>query len=227
MITLFAIQVGLARLWQSYGVEPAAVIGHSMGEVAAAVVAGALSLRDGVTVITCRARLPAGTAGDGAMAVLGLDPLRQRLGGIRPATSRIVFYTTALGDPRQAPAFDADYWAANLRNPVRLSEAVRAAAADGHRAFVEISAHPLLTHALTETVEDALVLSTLRGAPEGEEPADDTVTFHTRLAALKLTGLPVQLPGGGGVRDLPLPPWRHDHHWTRTRPSTRAGDAVR
>ena len=46
--TLFAIQVGVAALWQSWGIEPAAVVGHSMGEVAAAYVAGALSLVGGM-----------------------------------------------------------------------------------------------------------------------------------------------------------------------------------
>ena len=45
--TLFTMQVALAATMKSYGVRPGAVIGHSMGEVAAAVVAGALSLEDG------------------------------------------------------------------------------------------------------------------------------------------------------------------------------------
>ncbi|GGM45994.1 phthiocerol/phenolphthiocerol synthesis polyketide synthase type I PpsC [Longimycelium tulufanense] len=69
---LFGLQVALARLWQSYGVMPAGVIGHSMGEVAAAVVAGALSAEDGVTVIARRSRLLRSIAGGGAMAVLEL-----------------------------------------------------------------------------------------------------------------------------------------------------------
>ena len=45
-----AVMVALAELWRSYGVEPDAVVGHSQGEIAAAVVAGALSLRDGARV---------------------------------------------------------------------------------------------------------------------------------------------------------------------------------
>src|SRR5205823_3602844 len=47
---LFAVQVGLAALWQSWGIEPAAVVGHSLGEAAAAYVAGVLSLSDAVNV---------------------------------------------------------------------------------------------------------------------------------------------------------------------------------
>ncbi|MFP2906884.1 type I polyketide synthase [Pyxidicoccus sp. 3LFB2] len=54
---LFAIQVSLAALWRSWGLEPDAVVGHSMGEVAAAHVAGALSLEDAAAVITTRSQL--------------------------------------------------------------------------------------------------------------------------------------------------------------------------
>ncbi|MFF9803662.1 acyltransferase domain-containing protein [Streptomyces coeruleorubidus] len=69
---LFGVQLALAELWRSYGVEPAAVIGHSMGEVAAAVCAGALDVADGARVIAVRARLLSGLSG-GAMAVVDLD----------------------------------------------------------------------------------------------------------------------------------------------------------
>ncbi|OBK34768.1 polyketide synthase [Mycobacterium sp. 1245111.1] len=74
--TLFAMQVALADTMKSYGVTPGAVVGHSMGEVAAAVVAGALSLEDGVRVICRRSRLLSRLAGSGAMASVDL-PARQ------------------------------------------------------------------------------------------------------------------------------------------------------
>ncbi len=76
--TVFAVQVALAATMTSYGVVPGAVIGHSMGEVAAAVVAGALSLDDGVKVICRRSRLMATIAGSGAMASVEL-PAQQVL----------------------------------------------------------------------------------------------------------------------------------------------------
>ena len=72
-VCLFAVQVGLARLWQSYGVEPFAVIGHSMGEVAAAAVAGKLTLSEAVRVIYERSRLLQEVAGSGAMAAVELS----------------------------------------------------------------------------------------------------------------------------------------------------------
>ncbi|WP_246183068.1 sulfolipid-1 biosynthesis phthioceranic/hydroxyphthioceranic acid synthase [Mycolicibacterium grossiae] len=76
--TVFAVQVALAATLRSYGVTPGAVIGHSMGEAAAAVVAGALSLADGVKVISRRSRLMATVSGSGAMASVEL-PAQQVL----------------------------------------------------------------------------------------------------------------------------------------------------
>jgi len=76
--TIFAMQVALAATMKSYGVVPGAVIGHSLGEVAAAVVAGALSLEDGVRVICRRAGLCLRLAGGGAMASVEL-PAQQVL----------------------------------------------------------------------------------------------------------------------------------------------------
>ncbi|EYF00132.1 type I polyketide synthase [Chondromyces apiculatus] len=74
--TLFAMQVSLAALWQSFGVTPDAVVGHSMGEVAAACVAGALSLDDAAHVICRRSHLLARSRGRGAMAVVELPAAR-------------------------------------------------------------------------------------------------------------------------------------------------------
>ncbi|UXA15914.1 type I polyketide synthase [Mycobacterium sp. SMC-4] len=70
---LVGIQLALTELWRSYEVQPDAVIGHSMGEVTAAVVSGALSLADGLTVIATRSRLMSRLAGQGAMALIELD----------------------------------------------------------------------------------------------------------------------------------------------------------
>lgn len=70
---LVGMQLALTELWRSYGVIPDAVIGHSMGEVSAAVVAGALTPEQGLRVITTRSRLMARLSGQGAMALLELD----------------------------------------------------------------------------------------------------------------------------------------------------------
>ena len=70
---LFAIGIALAALWRSWGVEPAAVVGHSMGEIAAAHVCGALSLDDAVRIICQRSRLLREVSGQGAMALVELS----------------------------------------------------------------------------------------------------------------------------------------------------------
>jgi acyl transferase domain-containing protein/NADPH:quinone reductase-like Zn-dependent oxidoreductase/SAM-dependent methyltransferase/acyl carrier protein len=71
---IFAMQVALAELWKSWGVQPAALIGHSVGEVAAACVAGVLSLEEAARVIVMRARFMDGCARDeGTMLAIGLD----------------------------------------------------------------------------------------------------------------------------------------------------------
>lgn len=69
---LFAISVSLAALWRSWGIIPDAVMGHSMGEVAAACIAGALSLEDASTVICRRSRLMKSIRGSGAMLTVDL-----------------------------------------------------------------------------------------------------------------------------------------------------------
>ncbi|MEO3823189.1 SDR family NAD(P)-dependent oxidoreductase [Actinomadura sp. B10D3] len=300
MPVLFAIQIGLARMWRAYGVTPGAVVGHSMGEVAAAVVAGALTPEDGVRVICRRSRLLTRLVGGGAMAVLGasagevarladglpevyaavhsspkqtvvtgdagrvaeivrraeaegrlarmvqaegaghspqVDPLlpdlRERLAEVgaergTPFADGVRFYTTALDDPRAYFGSDAalgvDHWAANLRNAVRLTDAVAAAAEDGFRTFVEINAHPILAHAVGETLDGtgALVAHTLKRARKGQE-TDDTLTFHAQLATLAAHGHTVAGPADGRVADVPQSPWRHERHWVDLPARTAGG----
>ncbi len=71
---LFSIQVALADMWMGYGVPVDGVLGHSMGEVAAAHIAGSLSLEDSVKIICTRSKLLKLMRGMGCMAVVELDP---------------------------------------------------------------------------------------------------------------------------------------------------------
>ncbi|ASQ92880.1 type I polyketide synthase [Streptomyces sp. 11-1-2] len=281
---LFALQTALAATWRAHGVQPAGVIGHSMGEVAAAVVAGALSPADGAKVICRRSALLTRVAGNGTMATVDLgadevqaeldtggaaaavtvavmaapgstvvagdtahverlvagwqarsvpaaliavdvashspqvDPLladlRTALADLTPRRPDVPFYTTVLDDPHTPPAFDAEYWCANLRHPVRFSAAVAAAAADRHLVYVEISPHPVITHpvlrGLAGLVEDPVVLPTLRR--DEDEPA----TFRTQLAALHCAGVPVDwsvLYADAALADVPPITFDRTRHW--------------
>lgn len=286
---IFGLQVALARLWQHYGVQPAAVIGHSLGEIAAAVVAGAISLADGARIVVCRSRLLATTAGRGAMAALELTPdeitelvrgndnvdigvynsphqtvvcgvladvhalvaqvearglsaklIRSTVAGHCPLVDEpaallgkvcpdvsaklpsVPIYPTAVTDPTAPVVFNTDYWVQNVRRPVRFAQAVTAALNDGYTTFVEISPHPVLRVAITETAAahhvPASVLETLRRCD------DESSQFHTSLGALVAAGHTMpSVPGR--LIDLPATPWRHAEHWIAPLPRTApAGD---
>ncbi|WP_308124997.1 type I polyketide synthase, partial [Streptomyces sp. NEAU-YJ-81] len=78
---LWAVMVSLAELWRSYGVEPVAVVGHSQGEIAAACVAGALSLEDAARVVALRSKALRALSGRGGMVSVSLPvgEVRERL----------------------------------------------------------------------------------------------------------------------------------------------------
>ena len=106
---LVGVQLALTALWRSYGVAPDAVIGHSMGEVSAAVVAGALSAAEGLRVIATRSRMMARLAGQGAMALLELDAAAaEALIADYPEVSLAVYasprQTVIAGPPEQVDA---------------------------------------------------------------------------------------------------------------------------
>ncbi|MEV6810351.1 SDR family NAD(P)-dependent oxidoreductase, partial [Streptomyces sp. NPDC051129] len=73
---LFAVMIALAELWRAHGVEPDAVVGHSQGEIAAAYVAGALSLEDAAKVVALRSKALVALADQGGMVSVGLGPER-------------------------------------------------------------------------------------------------------------------------------------------------------
>ncbi|MFI2827023.1 SDR family NAD(P)-dependent oxidoreductase [Streptomyces sp. NPDC018585] len=109
---LFAVMVSLARLWRACGVEPDAVVGHSQGEIAAACVAGALSLADAARVVALRARALAELAGDGAMTSVSLpeERVRELIAG-RPERISVAAVNSpasvvVAGDPEALTAFE-------------------------------------------------------------------------------------------------------------------------
>ncbi|WP_456293514.1 SDR family NAD(P)-dependent oxidoreductase, partial [Streptomyces olivaceus] len=293
---LWAVMVSLARVWEWFGVRPAAVVGHSQGEIAAAVVAGALSLEDGARVVALRSRaIAAELAGHGGMASVaasekdvrrlldgikdpvtvaaangpattvvsgtpeGLDALRARcerdgvryrripvdyashsgqvdaltdriladLAPVRAARARVPFFSTVTGDWLGDEVPDAAYWVRNLRRPVRFEEAVRALAATDAGAFVECSAHPVLTAAVHETLEaaghEAAVTGTLRRDDGGAR------RLFASLGEAFAHGVPVDwarafAAAGTGHVDLPTYAFQRERYWWD--PDTLRGPAA-
>jgi acyl transferase domain-containing protein len=239
---LFAVMVALAELWQACGVHPDAVVGHSQGEIAAACVAGVLSLADGAQIVTTRSRALRSLAGRGGMVSVacGIEPIRElvdRLGGrcsvaavngptsvvlsgesdaleellvaceeqgirckripvdyaahspqveelrgelldgcagIVPGSGTVALYSALSGELLDGASLEGDYWYRNLRETVSFQDATRALLGEGHRTFIELSPHPVLTLGIEETVEsesvsEVGVLGSLRRGEGGPE----------------------------------------------------------
>ncbi|MEV4738945.1 SDR family NAD(P)-dependent oxidoreductase [Streptomyces sp. NPDC049555] len=154
--TLFAVMVALAEVWRALGVRPAAVAGHSQGEIAAACVAGALTLDDAARVVALRSKALTAIAGRGGMMSLALpaDEARARLqdwdGRLSLAAVNGAASVVVAGDD------DA------------LDELLAACEADGVRARrvdVDYASHSAHVEAVREEVLDALAPVSPR-APE-------------------------------------------------------------
>ncbi|MET7867548.1 type I polyketide synthase [Micromonospora taraxaci] len=276
---LWAVHVSLAEVWRSKGVVPDAVIGHSQGEIAAACVAGVLSLGDAAKVVALRSQALLAIAGSGGMVSVNagldvvtplltdgvsvavvngptsvvvagadLDPflaaaeaagvrarrvkvdyashcalvepveaeLARLLDGVQPQSGSVPVFSTV----EDGGVMDAGYWYHNLRQPVRLDLAVQAAYTAGYRIFVEVSAHPVLTGAIADSV-DAPAVGTLRRGEGG------TGQIVRALAEAWVQGGPVDwttvIPAAPTV-ELPTYPFQRQRFWPR--PGTRAhGDA--
>ncbi|CAL9624442.1 3-ketoacyl-CoA thiolase [Streptomyces sp. enrichment culture] len=280
---LWAVMVSLAAVWRACGVEPAAVVGHSQGEIAAAVVAGGLSLRDGARVVALRsAVIGAALAGRGGMAsvVLSADGVRERLAGwegrlslaavngpsacvvcghvealeefvgvlegegvrvrriavdyashsvfveeveeelgevlagVCGRSGEVPFYSTVTGGVCDTAGLDAGYWYRNLRQTVRFEETVRELAGRGFDAFVEVSAHPVLTVGVQETLEAVGVRGVVCGSLRRGEGGPGRLLAS--LGEAWVAGVAVdwsRLVPAGRVVELPTYAFQHQRYW--------------
>ncbi|WP_171166651.1 type I polyketide synthase [Streptomyces sp. I05A-00742] len=282
---LWAVMVSLAGLWRSLGVEPVAVVGHSQGEIAAACVAGGLSLEDGARVVALRSRVIREVlAGDGGMVAVSLgaeatgelvaayggrvsvaavngplstvvsgepdaldallahceergtrarripvdyashsaqvERIRDRiladLADVRPRTGTVPFHSTVTGEVLDTARLDAEYWYTNLRHTVRFAPVVRDLAARGRHAFVECSAHPVLTVGIEETAEEAGRPAVVTGSLRRDEGGPRR--FLTSVAEAYTRGLPVDWAAvfperSRRITDLPAHPFRGERFW--------------
>lgn len=148
---LFAVMVSIAAQWRAMGIHPDAVLGQSLGEVAAAYVAGALSLRDAARVMTL-----CGNTREIATEVGSVDVdmlrqgLRKSLSGIRLRCGDIPFISSVTGAGLDTSILDAEYWFANLRQACLFNEAIRWSSEQGHRTFIECSPRPVLIAGIQE-----------------------------------------------------------------------------
>ncbi|MFC4376056.1 beta-ketoacyl synthase N-terminal-like domain-containing protein [Nocardia halotolerans] len=145
---LFAMMVSLAAVWRSYGVEPDVVVGHSRGEIAAAHIAGGLSLADAAAVVAVGSTAGAREARPGAM--ITVFEVVSRAG-------QTTFCSSVTGSLLDNVDLDARHWNQNLRRTVRFESAISGLVESGVETFVEISPHPVLVAAIADVVNAAPV----------------------------------------------------------------------
>jgi acyl transferase domain-containing protein/acyl carrier protein len=295
---LWAVMVSLAAVWQAAGVSPDAVIGHSQGEIAAACVAGILSLQDGARVVAMRSRALTGLGAEGGMlsvvmpvaavrellepwgdrlsvaavnspaaTVVSGEPqaldelgaelsrrkvmrwlvpqtdfvahssrvepveavLAQELASIRPVAGTAGFFSTVYGRWMDGPELDAGYWYANVRETVQFQNAVQDLAQAGHRTFIEVSPQPVLTTAITETVQDAgMPTPVVTGTVQREDAGARRLLAS--LAAVHVHGVAVDwaaVLGGGRRVELPTYAFQRRRYWLEAASAPGTGSAGR
>lgn len=165
---LFGVTVSLAAQWRAMGIHPDAVIGQRLGEVAAAYVAGGLSLRDAARVVTLCSNV-IGPAPDNDC--VDVDTLRQRLrtslSRMRPRSADIPFISSVTGAGLDTAILDADYWLANMGQAPLFNEAVRWSCTRGYRTFLECSPHPALIAGIEQFLGERAVSTVIAAGPSG------------------------------------------------------------
>ncbi|WP_447008427.1 type I polyketide synthase [Saccharothrix isguenensis] len=145
---LFAVMVSLARLWQSYGVVPTAVVGHSQGEIAAAYVAGGLSLEDAARVVALRSRaIGERLAGHGGLVSVALP------------VERVEELIEPYGGSVSVAAVNSPAAVVVAGDPGALDRLVEACTADGIRAkkvAVDYASHSAQVEAIETELLDVL-----------------------------------------------------------------------
>ncbi|WP_341891916.1 SDR family NAD(P)-dependent oxidoreductase, partial [Variovorax sp. YR752] len=158
--------------------------------------------------------LPVNYAFHSAQMKLHAEAFAQALGEVRSSAPRLPVYSTVSGRRLDARV-DAAYLAGNVRQPVRFADAVTAMLGDGHGAFLEIAAHPVLAGAIAECAETSenppLSLASLR---RGRAERESLLQSCAALYAAGHTPDWVGLQGGPAeVLDLPAYPWQHQRYW--------------
>ena len=121
---LFALEYALAQLWRSWGIEPAVVMGHSVGEYVAACIAGVFSLEDGLKLIAERERLIPAQFEQIAKEVTYSQP-------------RITLLSNTTGELATPQIATPQYWCRQVQQPVSTAS-INALAQQGYEIFVEV-----------------------------------------------------------------------------------------
>jgi acyl transferase domain-containing protein/thioesterase domain-containing protein len=150
IVALFTLEYAIARLWLSWGVRPAAVIGHSAGDYAAACLAGVMSLQDALSVVVLRGQLFEAVPPGGMMAVdLPEAQLREQMQGLELDLAAV-----------NAP--DACIASGALPALQALQDRLAAQGLDARRLHIEVAAHSRLLDGVLQTFRERMQRVRLR-----------------------------------------------------------------
>ncbi|WP_245675759.1 type I polyketide synthase [Micromonospora halophytica] len=195
---LWAVMVSLAELWRSYGIEPAGVVGHSQGEIAAACVAGVLSLADGARVVALRSRALSALAGAGGMVSVPRPPEEIDLGGLSVAAINGPRSTVVSGPPEALAALLAREDRAR-RVPVDYAS---------HSPQVERLREQLLADLAPVTPQPAVVPfhSTVTGEPAGTTALDAGYWYRNLRESVRFRSVVGELLDAGATCFIEVSP---------------------
>ncbi|GGR76025.1 type I polyketide synthase [Streptomyces eurythermus] len=164
-------------------------------------------------------RVPIDYASHSAQVETLRDRLLAELDDLAPRSADTPLWSTVTGDWIDTARMDAEYWYRNLRGTVRFAEGTAALLESGHGVFVEVSPHPVLTMAISETAEargadHAVVVGTLRRGQGGLRRLLDNA------AALHVRGVPVDwralFDGPRPPAELPTYAFQRTDYWLRS-----------
>jgi acyl transferase domain-containing protein/acyl carrier protein len=150
---LFAVEYGLVQVWRSWGVEPAAVIGHSVGEYVAACVAGVFTLEEGLQLIAERGRLMQSRCPGGSMAALFTSPA-DVAAAVAPMADRVAI--AAIN------AHDSVVISGESEAVDEILEGFARREVRGQRLFISVAAHSPLVDSALDTMEAFAARVTMR-----------------------------------------------------------------
>ncbi|QFZ20139.1 type I polyketide synthase [Saccharothrix syringae] len=217
---LFAVEVALFRLLTSWGVSPGALAGHSIGELAAAHVAGVWSLDDAVRVVSARGRLMAALPAGGAMVAVQATEDEVTGRGVDIAAVNGPDSVVLSGDEQQVLAVAAEFAALGRRTKrLRVSHAFHSVLIepmlDEYRAVLEQVSHQAPSLPLISTVTGALVSDEVRDPEYWVRQVRGTVRFHQAVQTMTASGVGTFLEVGpdavlSGLVDGCVPVQRRD-----------------
>jgi acyl transferase domain-containing protein len=198
---LFAMMVALARVWQSLGVVPQAVVGHSQGEIAAACVAGALSVQDAARVVAVRSRALTELAGLGGLQAVAASPawvqerLRRWPGQLSLAAVNGPASVLVSGEPGALARFAAEAEAEGVRvRRVRVDYAAHSHQVERIRERLAAD-----TAGLAPRKPEVEFHSTVTGGPLGARLLDGAYWYDNLRSTVRFGEVIEDLMRAGGV----------------------------